>query len=137
MFSKQNFKFSFVLFFVIILIIAGCSGVPPTGPIINSFTADTTTITEGDSATLSWQVIDATSISISPTVGDVSSTPTGSYTVSPNETITYTLTATNSAGSTTANVTITVGIGMEEAIKVVVEEILPEIPEVKTGNPYL
>jgi len=137
MFSKQDFKFSFVLFFITILIMAGCSGVPTTGPIINSFTADTTTITEGDSATLSWQVSDAVSISINPTVGDVSGTSTGSYTVSPTETTTYTLTATNSAGSTTANVTITVGTGMEEAIKVVVEEILPEIPEVKSGEPYV
>ena len=137
MFFKQNFKFCFILFFVIILIMAGCSGVPTTGPIINSFTADSTTITEGDTATLSWTVSDATSISISPTVGDVSGTPTGSSTVSPTETTTYTLTATNSAGSTTATVTITVGTGMEEAIKVVVEEILPEIPEVKSGDPYV
>lgn len=114
MFSKQNFKFCFILFFVIILIMAGCSGITPTSPIINSFTADSITITEGESTTLSWQVTDATSISISPTVGDVSGTPTGNHTVSPTETTTYTLFANNSAGSTTAIVIITMNPALVE-----------------------
>jgi len=130
----------YIKFFLIILLLtflSACNGVTPTSPVINSFTADVITVTEGESATLSWQVTDATSISISPTVGDVSSTPTGTSTVSPTSTTTYTLTATNSAGSTTANVTITVGTGMDEAIKVVVEEVLPEIPEIQSGEPYV
>jgi len=64
------FKY-FTLFFILIsfIFITGCSGTPSSVPIINSFTADSITITEGESTTLSWQVTDATSISISPTVG--------------------------------------------------------------------
>ena len=132
-----NFYVKFFLMILLLTFISACNGVTTTSPVINSFTADVTTIIEGESATLSWQVTDATSINISPTVGDVSTTPTGTSTVSPTSTTTYTLTATNSAGSTTANVIITVGTGMDEAIKVVVEEVLPEIPEVQSGDPYV
>jgi len=135
----KNYSFYLIIFLFILLCIAlfSCDGVTPTSPTINSFTANVTTIQEGESATLSWSVTDATSLSISPTVGDVSSTPTGSYTVTPTETTTYTLTATNSAGSSTDAVTITVGTGMQAAIDLVLKDILPEIPEVQSGDPYV
>jgi len=133
---KVNKKY-LILFFVIICItfLSGCSGVTPSGPTISSFTASSTTTTEGDSVTLSW-VTDTTSVSIDQGVGPVTA-PSGSTTVTPVSTTTYTLTAINSAGSTTATLTITVGTGMDEAIKVMVEEILPEIPEIQSGDPYV
>jgi hypothetical protein len=125
------FTVSLLLFFI-----SSCGGVTPgtNPPTISSFTADPTSITEGDSSTLSWAVTDATTISINQGIGTVTGT---SVTVSPTTTTTYTLTATNSAGSKTASVAITVGPGMEEAIKVVVEEVLPDIPEVQSGDPYV
>ena len=81
---------------------------PEESPVIKYFVTNHTTINKGEDATLSWDVTDADSITINPTVGDVSSTPAGSYTVAPNETTTYTLTAINIVGSSTATVTITV-----------------------------
>jgi hypothetical protein len=96
------------LFFamIVLLLVAGCSGTTPTTPIINSFSASPTTITAGESATLSWVVTDATTVTIDQGIGSVALT--GSTSVSPTTTTTYTLTATNSAGSSTATVTIIV-----------------------------
>ena len=81
---------------------------PEESPVIKYFVTNHTTINEGEDAALSWDVTDADNITINPAVGDVSSTPSGSYTVTPNETTTYTLTAANTVGSSTATVTITV-----------------------------
>jgi len=75
-------------------------------PVISSFTASSTSITSGDSSTLTWVVTDADSIVINQSIGEVSSN--GSESVSPTETTKYTLTATNSTGSSTASVTISV-----------------------------
>jgi hypothetical protein len=98
----------FLLFFAIISLtfLIGCGGVTPTSPIINSFTADSIAIDEGDSIALSWTVIDATTVTIDQGIGSVALS--GSTSVSPISTTTYTLTATNSAGSSTATVTIIV-----------------------------
>ena len=101
------FKY-FSLFFamIVVVLVVGCSGPTPTAPIINSFSALPSTITVGDSSTLSWIVTDATSVTIDQIVGSVAST--GTNAVSPATTTTYTLTATNAAGSVTAATTITV-----------------------------
>ena len=125
------FTFSLLLFFI-----SSCGGVTPgtNPPTISSFTAEPSSITEGGSSTLSWVVTDATSISINQGIGTVTGTST---TVSPTTTTTYILTATNSAGTTTNTVSVTVGAGMGEAIQVVIEEILPDIPEIKSGFPYV
>ena len=103
------FKY-FSLFFAIavLVFIAGCSGTPPAVPIINSFSASPTTITAGESSTLSWSVTDATSVTIDNAIGSVALT--GTTTVNPTTTTTYTLTATNSAGSVTATTTVTVTV---------------------------
>ncbi len=79
---------------------------PAAVPVINSFTASPTSITAGGSSTLGWSVTGATSISIAP--GAPSVPASGSATCSPASTTTYTLTATNSAGSVTRQVTVTV-----------------------------
>ncbi len=78
----------------------------PQLPTVNTFTANPATITAGQSSTLSWNVSNATSVSINQGIGTVGST--GSRSVSPTTTTTYTLTATNAAGSVTATATVTV-----------------------------
>lgn len=74
-------------------------------PSITSFIATPSTITAGQSSVLSWAVSNASSTSISNGVGTVSGT---FVTVSPSATATYTLSAVNPSGTTTANATITV-----------------------------
>ena len=75
-------------------------------PSIDHFGFNTDSIFAGQSTTLSWNVTGATSVSINPNIGPVSST--GSQSVSPSLTTTYTLTASNSAGNPTALATINV-----------------------------
>lgn len=83
---------------------------PPSTPVpvpaISSFTASPLSITAGQTATLSWSVSGATTISIDNGVGDVSTLT--SKVVSPAQTTTYRLTAANSAGSASASATVTV-----------------------------
>jgi PKD repeat protein len=86
-------------------VIVGENTNPNTGaPIINSFTATPSSITAGQSSTLSWSVSGATSVSISG-IGTVNG---NSVQVSPAQTTTYTVTATNSAGSVRAQTAVTV-----------------------------
>ena len=80
---------------------------PPDIPTINSFVASPDTIQQGESTTLMWDVSNATSISINPTVGAVTDS-IGSAQVSPGATTTYTLTATNADGSAYASAKVTV-----------------------------
>ena len=91
------------LFILLFAILSGCNG---TNPVINSFFASPSTIIAGDSATLSWTVTDADSVTIDYGIGTV--TLTGITTVNPTTDTTYTLIATNSAGPVTATVTVTV-----------------------------
>jgi hypothetical protein len=85
----------------------GCSGITPTTPIINSFLVNPTSITAGESSNLSWSVTDAITVAINQSVGSVASI--GTTAVTPTTTTTYILTATNTVGSVTASVTVTVG----------------------------
>ena len=66
-------------------------------PTISYFRAIPESIMAGQAVTLSWSVSDATQVSVSP-IGTVS--PTGSYIVTPANSAEYSLTASNSAGST-------------------------------------
>jgi hypothetical protein len=75
-------------------------------PSINGFSVSPASIVTGQTATLSWNVTGATSVSINPEIGAVSSS--GTQSVSPPLTTTYTLTASNSAGNPTASATVTV-----------------------------
>src|SRR6266404_3747688 len=68
-----------------------------TPPVIFYFAAAPPSISAGQSTTLSWQPVGATSVRIDNGIGDV--TGKISVAVSPSQTTTYTLTATNSAGS--------------------------------------
>ena len=91
------------LFILLFAILSGCNG---TNPVIHSFFAGPSTIVAGDSATLSWTVTDADSVTIDYGIGTVALT--GITTVNPTTDTTYTLIATNSAGPVTATVTVTV-----------------------------
>jgi len=84
----------------------GCLPSGTTGPIVTGFSASPETIDEGDSATLSWTVTNADSVSIDYGIGTVPLT--GITTVNPTTDTTYTLIATNSAGPVIATVTVTV-----------------------------
>jgi IPT/TIG domain-containing protein len=79
----------------------------PTGatPQITAFTASANSVTAGTPVTLSWQVAWASYIIVSPGIGPVRSS---SVAVSPAQSTTYTLYATNAFGRTTATVSITV-----------------------------
>ena len=86
------------------------SAQPPvlTAPVINSFTANPTSITSGGSSTLSWSLSGGapTALTIDNGVGACLSL--SSKAVSPGATMTYTITASNSAGSVTKSTTVTV-----------------------------
>ena len=75
----------------------------PTGQI----SASPSTITAGSSTILTWSTSNTTSISITPSID--SNTLSGSKVVKPTVSTTYTLTATNSSGSTTTKTLVTVG----------------------------
>jgi hypothetical protein len=82
-------------------------------PRIRTFTANTNFIYLGGSVTLSWDVTNAASIVIDPTLG--ARPAMGSAVVSPTITTTYTLTATNTNGFRTATATIIVDPGVPTA----------------------
>lgn len=75
-----------------------------------SFSADKTTITSGDLVNLTWTVTNATSVTITPTVGEDAPGLTGTASIAPAQTTTYTLTATGSSGTTQKSVTVTVNV---------------------------
>jgi hypothetical protein len=74
-------------------------------PSIASFTASPVSVASGASTTLSWSVTGASYVIVSPQIGAVRGT---SVSVTPAQTTTYTLYATNQYGRTTVSVTITV-----------------------------
>ena len=81
---------------------------PPARPRIANFVADPLTIDRGQSSTLRWTVEGANDISISQGIGSVQGS--GSRTVYPSATTTYTLTAKGAGGSSDSNATVSVNI---------------------------
>lgn len=77
---------------------------PP--PVVLAFAASAPSIAPVSPVTLSWNVSGATSVTIDNGVGDV--TNRSSVSVSPAQTTSYTLRASNSAGTTAATVTVAV-----------------------------
>jgi hypothetical protein len=74
-------------------------------PVINSFTGSPSTVSSGAQATLQWNVSGASYFDLTPQVGAIRGS---SVVVTPSQTTTYTLDATNQFGRTTTNVTVTV-----------------------------
>ena len=96
--------------------VASCSDDSPTDPgdgngngngepTISTFTASPASLSVGNPTTLAWTITDATTISIDQGLGVQTGT---SVMVYPSATTTYTLTATNSKGTTTKSVTVEV-----------------------------
>ncbi|MGA2159094.1 MAG: hypothetical protein WB588_12190 [Dehalococcoidia bacterium] len=76
-------------------------------PIINTFAATPDTVAAGQTVTLTWDVSDASRVTIQPEIGTVPSS--GTRTITPSATSEYILTAINDAGAPTKHLTITVG----------------------------
>ncbi len=74
-------------------------------PNIAAFTASSQSVSAGTPVTLNWTVTGASYLIVAPEAGAVRNT---SVTVNPAQSITYTLTATNAFGRTTATVSVTV-----------------------------
>jgi len=89
---------------------AGCGGAAPATPAakptISSFAASPPSINQGQQTTLSWNVSGATTVTIQPDIGGV--VQTGSLTLTPNASVSYTLTANNEAGSSTSSTNVNV-----------------------------
>jgi len=79
----------------------------PTGavPAISSFTASSATVSADTNVTLSWSVTGASYFDVTPQVGAIRG---NSVVVTPSQTTTYTLNATNEFGRSTSTVTVTV-----------------------------
>ena len=103
-------------------------------PVINHFTATPPSLLIG-SSTLSWDVSNATAISITPGVGNVGST--GSSSVTPASTTIYTITASNPAGAVYHTVQITkIVIGIKKPFtpinpNIIITPVLPVNPNFK------
>jgi hypothetical protein len=94
---------------------------PVSPPTINSFTASPTSISQGQRTTLSWDVSGAATITIQPEIGTVGAS--GSLQLTPNASVTYTLTATNQAGSATRFVSVAVTPGFAGKPDLVITDI--------------
>jgi IPT/TIG domain/NHL repeat/GYF domain 2 len=82
---------------------------PATPPPSITFTATPTSITAGQSSTLSWSVVNATSVFLDNGVG--LQTASGEVAVAPASTTVYTLVAVGPGGTSVASVTVTVSPG--------------------------
>ncbi len=76
-----------------------------TPPVINSFTTSASTVSSGTPVTLQWTATGASYFDVTPQIGAIRG---ANVAVTPSQTTTYTLNATNEFGRTTATVTITV-----------------------------
>jgi peptidoglycan-associated lipoprotein len=85
---------------------------PPARPTVN-LQASTTIIQRGESVTLTWSSTNATALSLSPGIGNVSAE--GTQRVTPQDSTTYTISATGPGGSADANVRITVNAPAPQA----------------------
>jgi peptidoglycan-associated lipoprotein len=81
--------------------------VPPARPTV-TLHASPSMIQKGESVTLTWSSTNATSVSLSPGVGNVS--PEGSTRVTPSESTTYTITATGPGGTADASAHVSVTV---------------------------
>ena len=77
-----------------------------TPPTIQAFSASTDTVARDEAATLTWQVADASKVSISPLVGQVVNPVQGTQQVTVADTTEFTLRAENECGVTNATKTI-------------------------------
>ena len=105
----------------------------PAAPTVDSFTASETTLTAGESTTLSWTLGggDPDTLALTNNVNDESLNvvDNNSIEVSPTATTTYTLTATNAGGDNDKTVEVTVNPAPEVTVT-----ITPQEATLKTGG---
>src|SRR5215472_15210609 len=89
---------------------------PPAKPTVN-LQASPNTVQRGEAVTLTWTSTNATTLSLSPGVGNVSAE--GTQRVTPQDSTTYTLTATGPGGTadSSAHVTVSVPPPPQPAVK--------------------
>jgi peptidoglycan-associated lipoprotein len=115
--SRSLYRAGLLAVLAAAVFISGCKKIketPPTPPPAPppaarptvTLQASPATINKGESATLTWNSTDATQLTISPGVGDV--TAQGNTTVSPSDSTTYTITASGPGGSASATASVTV-----------------------------
>jgi len=97
---------------------------PPAAPDISEFSAEPSTIERGQSSTLKWSVSNANEISIDNGVGSVQAS--GSRSVYPSETTTYTLRATGPGGTLSKSATVTVTAPPPPAAPAAAKATLPD-----------
>lgn len=103
-------------------------------PTIVAFTASPTVITPGQTATLVWNVTNATSVQIDQSVGS-GLAAAGTVTVVPSYTTTYILTAGNSSGSNSQSLTITVTSSSSATPSTTTPSSIPSAPSPPSGLP--
>jgi hypothetical protein len=107
------------------------SSVPQSSlPLINSFTANPSSVKKGESTRLTWDVLNATDILISPEPGRAYYK--GGFTARYYETTTYTLAAKNSLGYIVG--TTTVSVGEEPPLETPKDNSNTNIPKTSTPN---
>jgi len=116
--NKRNLT-AILMAFSLFLIVAGCRRQPPppeppppppkpapAKPAISTFVAEPSTIERGQSTTLRWATTNATNVSIDQGIGAVQAS--GTRSVFPSSSTTYTLTARGAGGEVTSTARVTV-----------------------------
>lgn len=105
---KETLLLGCICIMLSISLFSGCVNVPKelTQMSIYTFSVVPNIITQGETANLSWNVIGATTVSIDQGIGSVSLV--GTRIITPAQSTTYTLTASNMTRTTTATVQILV-----------------------------
>ena len=116
--SSSLYRGAILTALLAVAFVAGCNKKPPAAPPpppppppaaarpTVSLQASPTSISRGDSTTLTWTSTDATQLTISPDVGAV--TAQGSTKVTPSDSTTYTITASGPGGSADSSARVTV-----------------------------
>jgi len=117
---------SVLLVLSLLLVVCACAVPQAAGPTLNHFYANPASISRGDSCTLNWRVDDADTVTIDHALGIVAAS--GSCIVSPDKTTIYELTATNRAGVTLADTTVTVSIKPQAADVPMIDDQAADMP---------
>ena len=104
----------------------------PTLPAIDNFEATPASINEGDSSTLSWETSDADKVRIDNGIGAVARE--GIITVSPTQTTTYNITATNEYGEVTDTSTVTIRVAPDPTVLPTIDHFFVSSTVIPTGG---
>lgn len=100
-------------------------------PSIANFTASPPEIGLGQSSTLTWSVLNATSVSLDNGIGLIAG---NTISVNPAQTVTFTLTATNTLGTFSASTSAQVTVKVSASPPPVINSFLSSLPSTAVGN---